>query len=320
MDIEQEIAHQITPEMAEEAAEELFTIRDMLRWAMTQFELADVFYGHGTDNAWDEALALILPTLNLPRDANREVLDARLTHEERETVIDAITTRVNEGMPVPYITHEAYFAGMPFFVDERVIIPRSPIAELIANEFDPWLQEAPTNILDMCTGGGCIAIACALQFEEAQVDAVDLSLDALEVAKFNVEAFGLEEQVHLIQSDLFKELPKKQYDLILSNPPYVPAESMDDLPEEYLFEPEMSLLAGQDGLSCAIPILQHAAEYLTENGVLILEVGEAEEALTEALPRLPLTWLEFENGGEGVCAIRAGDLREAMSQGLLKAS
>jgi ribosomal protein L3 glutamine methyltransferase len=304
-------AYQITPAHGAQAVAELSTIQDMLRWSMTQFEKAESFYGHGTDNPWDEALALVLPCLELPPHLDESYLTSRLIKEERETIVDAVCLRVNEGVPVAYITHQAYFCEMPFYVDERVIIPRSPIAELILQGFQPWLEEEPQAILDMCTGSGCIAIACAVQFEQAQVDAVDLSVEALEVAATNVEIYDLEERVHLIQSDLFESIPDKQYDLIVSNPPYVSDESMEYLPTEFLSEPDLALRAGNDGLSCAIPIIQQAAKYLKPEGVLILEVGESQEALEAAFPDLPKTWLSFERGGEGVCAIRAADLKKA---------
>lgn len=306
-----EETYQVTPDHAAQAVGELSTLRDMVRWAMTQLEKGDAFYGHGTDNPYDEAMALVLPCVELPPDVDNNLLDARLLIEERATIVDAICMRVNEGIPVAYITNQAYFCGMPFYIDERVIIPRSPIGELIDNNFEPWLQEAPTTILDMCTGSGCLAIACAVQFEHADVDAVDVSLEALEVAATNVDVYDLEERVHLIHSDLFESLPAKQYDLIVSNPPYVGSDSMDSLPSEYLSEPDLALRAGEDGLSCALPIISQAAQYLKPHGVLILEVGESQAALQAALPDLPMTWLTFDRGGEGVCAIRAADLRKA---------
>lgn len=300
--------YQITPAITMEAANELSTIRDMVRWAASQFEEGDAFYGHGTDNCWDESLALVLPTLNLPIDSEDDVMDAKLTKRERLEVLDAITRRVNESLPVPYITFQAYFCGLEFFVDERVLIPRSPIAELIQAEFAPLFESAPSKILDMCTGSACIAIACAMHMENCTVDAVDISKDALEVAQVNVDAYDMGERVTLIRSDLFKDLPKKKYDVIIANPPYVPIESMESLPAEYHNEPEMALVAGEDGLDYILPILARAGEYLSAKGILIMEVGEAAPYLIEAMPKLPLTWLEFENGGEGVFAITAEQL------------
>ena len=309
--MEVELDYRISPEQCIQAVSELSTIKDFVRWTMTQFETGEAYYGHGTDNPLDEALALVLPVLELPPTLDETFLDAKLVKEEREAIVDAVCLRVNDGVPVAYITHQAYFCEMPFYVDERVIIPRSPIGELILNGFEPWLETPPSSILDMCTGSGCIAIACAVQFDEAQVDAVDISVEALEVAATNVEIYDLEERVSLIQSDLFESIPEKQYDLIISNPPYVSDETMNLLPGEYLSEPDLALRAGEDGLSCAKPIIEQAAQYLTDEGVLILEVGESEEALKAAYPELPMHWLSFERGGEGVCAIRAKDLIKA---------
>lgn len=300
--------YQITPAIVNEAVAELVTIRDMVRWAASQFEEGNAFYGHGTDNCWDESLALVLPTLNLPIDSEEDVMAARLTKRERLEVADAVTRRVNESLPVAYITFQGYFCGLEFFVDERVLIPRSPIAELIQAEFSPMFETPPSKILDMCTGSACIAIACAMHMEDCTVDAVDISKDALEVAQVNVDAYDLNDRVTLIRSDLFKELPKKKYDLIIANPPYVPVESMETLPAEYQNEPEMALVAGEDGLDYILPILARASEYLTAKGVLIMEVGEAAPYLIEAMPKLSFTWLEFENGGEGVFAITAEQL------------
>lgn len=300
--------YQITPALSNEAATELSTVRDLVRWCATQLEAGDAFYGHGTDNCWDESLALVLPTLNLPIESEPDVMDSKLTKRERLEVLDAIMRRVNESLPVPYITFQAHFAGLEFFVDERVLIPRSPIAELIQAEFAPMFETPPQKILDMCTGSGCIAIACAMHIEDCTVDAVDVSTDALEVAQINVDAYDMGDRVQLIRSDLFKDLPRKKYDLIIANPPYVAVDSMEDLPAEYHNEPEKALLAGEDGLDYILPILSRAAEFLTAEGVLIMEVGEAAPNLMEAMPTLPLTWLEFENGGEGVFVITAADL------------
>lgn len=304
-----ELDYQITPKQSQDAIKSLSTIRDFIRWGMSQMEAADCFYGHGTDNAWDEAVALVLPAVHLPLDSNPTILDATLTLDERHAIVDAITRRVNELLPAAYINNQAYFAGMPFYVDERVIIPRSPIAELIQKDFEPWFEdEVPTRILDMCTGSACIAITCALLNEDAEVDAVDISNDALEVARINVDAYDVEDRVNLIESDLFDKLPRAEYDVIIANPPYVPESSIGDLPEEYMHEPEKALVAGHDGLACVNRILQKAASYLSANGILIMEVGEAEDAFLEAYENLPVTWVEFENGGEGVFVISKQDL------------
>jgi ribosomal protein L3 glutamine methyltransferase len=293
---------------------ELKTIRDMLRWAVSRFTEAGLWYGHGTETAWDEAFALILPSLHLSHDINPSMLDARLTSDERLHLQNQITRRINERIPVPYLTHEAWFAGLPFFVDERVLIPRSPIAELIANEFQPWLSAASLhNILDLCTGSACIAIACAKAFPHVQIDASDISADALAVAKINVLRHGVEDQIELYQSDLFQQLPQKKYDLIISNPPYVDAEDMADLPKEYLHEPQLGLAAGDLGIDVVLNILRHAAAFLSANGILIVEVGNSEYALAEHYPQIPFTWLEFENGGGGVFMLTAQQLLESQS-------
>jgi ribosomal protein L3 glutamine methyltransferase len=291
--------------------DELKTIRDMIRWAVSSFNEAGLYYGHGSETAWDEAVTLVLRALHLPHDVNQFVLDARLTSNERDNIQKLITRRINERIPLSYLIHEAWFASLPFFVDERVLIPRSPIAELIENEFQPWVDpDRMNNILDLCTGSGCIAIACAKAFPYADVDASDISNDALAVAKINVLRHGVEQQVQLIQSDLFNNLPPKKYNLIISNPPYVDAEDMATLPVEYQHEPRLGLAAGADGLDYARRILQDALPYLQEDGTLIVEVGNSEFALTDLYPDIPFTWLEFERGGGGVFMLTAEQLQE----------
>lgn len=288
---------------------ELQTIRDYVRWSISQFNQAGLYYGHGTDNALDEALALILHTLHLSHDVYPALLDARLTQTEREQLSKLIRRRVTDRIPVPYLTNEAWFGGLPFYVDERVLIPRSPIAELIEQQFEPWINaESVTSILDLCTGSGCIAIACAKAFPDAAVDASDISNDALTVAKMNVLRHDVEDQVHLHQSDIFKSLPTKKYDIIVSNPPYVDAADMASLPPEFHHEPKSGLEAGLDGLDFAEHILKQAKKYLNPNGILIVEVGNSEYALAEKHPELPFTWLEFERGGGGVFLLTAEQL------------
>jgi ribosomal protein L3 glutamine methyltransferase len=290
---------------------ELKTIRDFLRYSISRFNEAGLYYGHGTDNAWDEANALILHTLHLPYDLNINILDANLISREREKLFELIDQRVEKRIPLAYLTKEARFANLDFYVDERVLIPRSPLAELIENQFQPWYPaDQVKHILDLCTGSGCIAIACALFFPEAQIDASDISDQALAVAKINVLRHQVEDQVQLYQSDLFSSLPLKKYDIIISNPPYVSEEEMSDLPAEYFHEPQLGLKAGKQGLDCAIRILKHARSYLHPEGILVVEVGNSEFALAEFFPNIPFTWLEFECGANGVFLITAKQLEQ----------
>ncbi len=280
---------------------ELATIRDLVRFAATQFNEAGLYFGHGTDNAWDDACALIFHTLHLPHALFANAIDARVTGQERSLILNLINQRITQRIPVPYLTKEAWFSGLSFYVDERVLIPRSPIAELIEKQFAPWIDpEKVTRILDLCTGSGCIAIACAHAFPDAIVDASDISSDAITVAKINLLRHNVEDQVHLIQSDLFDSLPAAQYDIIVSNPPYVSQEEMDALPAEYHHEPKTGLTAGADGLDFVRRILRVAPAYLAPHGILIVEVGNSEFNLAEAYPDMPFTWLEFEHGGGGV--------------------
>lgn len=284
----------------DEAVSELHTLQDMIRWTVSRFNAANLFYGHGTDNAWDEAVQLILPTLYLPIDVPPHVLNSRLTSSERLRVVERVIKRINERTPVAYLTNKAWFCGLEFYVDERVLVPRSPIGEMIQNQFEPWLIDEPTRIMDLCTGSGCIAIACAHAFPDAEVDAVDISTDALQVAEQNIQDHGLEQQVTPLRSDLFRDLPKVQYDLIVTNPPYVDQEDMNSLPQEFRHEPELGLAAGSDGLKLVRRIFANAPNYLTENGILICEVGNSMVHLIEQYPNIPFTWIEFENGGHGV--------------------
>lgn len=288
---------------------ELKTIRDYLRWATSRFNASGIYFGHGTDNAWDEAVALILHTLHLPLDTHPHILDARLTMAEREALHKMIERRAQDRIPLAYLTQEARFAQLSFYVDERVLIPRSPIAELIENHFQPWVDpDAVHNILDLCTGSGCIAIACAKYFPHAHVDAVDISADALAVAKINVTRHEAEDQVTLLEGNLFQPVTEKKYDLIVSNPPYVDQEDMENLPDEYRHEPALGLAAGELGLDIVVKILQQAKKHLTPKGVLIVEVGNSEFNLAEAYPEIPFTWLEFERGGGGVFLLTAEQL------------
>ncbi len=291
--------------------QDLITLRDFLRWTISRFNEAGLYYGHGTDNARDEAYALLLHSLHLPHTAPSDLLDAKLTPSEREKILALIEQRIHKRIPLPYLTHEAWFAGLSFYVDERVLIPRSPIAELIENAFEPWLAGKPLHrILDLCTGSGCIAIACAIYFPDAHVDASDISEDALAVAKINLTRHRVENQVRLIHSNLFHQFPKNtpKYDLIISNPPYVNQEEMMILPAEYRHEPSLGLHANKEGLEVILSILRHAADHLTPDGMLIIETGNSEAALMQALPDAPFIWPEFERGGGGVFLITANEL------------
>lgn len=295
-------------ESIQSVASQLTTLRDYIRWAVTSFGKANIYYGHGTDNALDEALQLVLYGLAIPVGSEAPLLDAKLTQEERMHLLTLINTRCKERLPVPYITGEAWFAGLLFDVDERVLIPRSPIAELIEQGFEPWLGGQPQRrILDLCTGCGCIGIAAAHYFEEASVDLVDLSTDALQVANKNILRHELQHRVRALESDLFTEL-EGVYDLIVSNPPYVDAEDLASMPAEYQHEPAMALGSGHDGLDITRAILSQAADYLSEQGLLIVEVGNSCLALEEAYPQVPFTWIEFEKGGHGVFAMSRDEL------------
>lgn len=289
--------------------EELVTVADFLRFGLTQANQAELWYGHGTDNVWDEMLSLVLGSLKLPLDIDPACLQARLTKIERQHVAAQLKKRIVDRIPVPYLTKEAYFSGHRFYVDDRVLIPRSPFAELIDHGFSPWLEAHEVKqILDLCTGSGCIAISCAYAFPEAGVDAVDISPEALEVAKKNVHDHHMTEQVHLIQSDVWEHVPKKQYDLIVSNPPYVSYDEMMTLPKEYTHEPSIALVAKKKGLAVVDQILAHAREYLSPQGILVVEVGNTETALIEAYPQIPFTWLDLERGGQGIFVLNANQL------------
>jgi len=287
----------LTKAQLSEALEELRTLRDVLRWGFTQFQRAALFYGHGTDNAWDEIIYLVLAVLKLGTMLNPEWLDAHLTTEERTQLLHKISQRINERMPTAYLVHESWFAGLPFYVDSRVLIPRSPMAELIEQQFSPWVDpEKVESILDLGTGSACIAIACAYAFPDAKIDAVDYSEEALVVASMNVERHHLDEQVNLIQSDGFDNLKGRRYDIIISNPPYVDADDFAQLPPEYRHEPAMALAAGTDGLDIVVRLLAQAKQHLQKGGVLIVEVGNSKAALIQRFPHLPFVWLEFERG------------------------
>ncbi len=296
-------------------ANQLDTLRDYIRYAMSQFGEHSIYFGHGTDNAWDEATQLVLAAVHLPWNTNPAVLDGKLTDAEKQRVLEYIRLRAEERKPLPYITGESWFCQLPFIVDERVLIPRSPIAELIENEFAPWLREAPVErILDLCTGSGCIGIACAYAFPESEVDLADISADALEVAEQNIAKHEMADRVSAIESDLFSNLVGKKYDLIVSNPPYVDEQDLASMPVEYGHEPELALGSGPDGLDITREILRQANDYLTEEGLLVVEVGNSEVHMMEQYPQLPVIWLEFERGGNGVFAITAQELSQYRDQ------
>ncbi len=296
--------------------DELFTVRDFIRWGVSEFNSAKLFFGHGTDNRWDEAEQLVLHAIHLQPPLSEEWLDARLTRAERERVLMNLQRRIDERIPAAYITGQAWFAGLPFIVDERVLVPRSPIGELIEQQFEPWLRTEPQQILDLCTGSGCIGIACAYFFPEAEVQLSDISFDALAVAEENIQQHGLEERVFAIQSDLFSNLAGQKFDLIVSNPPYVDADDLATMPDEYHAEPEIGLASGEDGLDFTRRLLREASDYLMDDGVLIVEVGNSWVALEAAYPELPFSWIEFKRGGHGVFMLTRQDLMTARESGI----
>ncbi|WP_268410043.1 50S ribosomal protein L3 N(5)-glutamine methyltransferase [Alteromonas sp. a30] len=288
----------------DEAVEQLHTILDVVRWSVSRFNEAGLFFGHGTDNAWDEAVSLVLQCLYLPQEVSDQLFQARLTTEEKQHILSLVNRRIHERIPVAYLTQQAWFCDLPFYVDERVLVPRSPLAELIQAKFDGFLNNEPQHILDLCTGSACIAIACAYAFPEAQVDAVDISLDALEVASINIEEHDLLERVFPINSDVYSALNEQKYDLIVTNPPYVDAEDIADMPEEFHIEPEIGLAAGEDGLDIVHTILQQAPQHLNKGAWIIVEVGNSLVHVQQQYPDLDLKWIEFKNGGDGVFAVQ----------------
>ena len=283
-------------------SEELFTIRDWLRFTVSRFEESGIFFGHGTDNAYDEAVWLVMSALHLPHDTLINFLDASLTEPERRHVAHLIERRVTERIPTAYLLREGWLRGYKFYVDERVIVPRSHIAELLEEQLAPWIEypEMIESTADICTGSGCLGILLAHAFPNAAVDVIDISPDAITVANINIANYGLQEQVTAIQSDMFKALKGKTYDLIISNPPYVDAPSMAALPQEYRNEPQLALGSGIAGLDHTLTLLREASKYLNKGGLLVVEIGHNRAALLDACPNLPFTWLEVEAGNEFV--------------------
>ncbi len=286
--------------MYQSARQELLTLRDLIRYGVSRLNAAQVALGHGSDNAWDEAVYLTLHALHLPLDTLEPFLDARVLSEERNRVLELIDRRVTERLPAAYLTNEAWLRGHRFYVDQRVIVPRSPIAELLDQGLAPWVQDALAveNVLDMCTGSGCLAILSALAFPYAHVDAVDVSPDALEVARRNVDDYGLADRLDLHASNLFDSLPPRLYDVIICNPPYVNSGSMDVLPQEYRHEPQLALAGGDDGMDLVRRILEAAPRFLTPEGVLVLEIGHERDFFEAAFPQLSPVWLDTEEASD----------------------
>jgi len=291
--------------------EGLLTIHDFIRWGASRFSAEGLFFGHGTDNALDEAAQLVLHALHLPSDLPAIYRECRLTFPERAEVCDLLERRIDERKPAAYLTNRAWFAGLEFYVNEEVMVPRSPIAELVEAGFDPWLEpEGATRILDLCAGSGCIGIACAVYLPEAEVDLAEISPAALEVASRNLGLHHLEERVQVLESDLFEKIGDRRYDIIVSNPPYVSAVELAGLPEEYRKEPQLGLAGGESGLDLVLRILRDAPDYLDEGGVLVVEVGNSAAELEHRFPDLPFLWLDFERGGEGVFLMKREQLAE----------
>jgi ribosomal protein L3 glutamine methyltransferase len=296
-----------------EMLDDLITIRDWLRWGTSRFNEAKLFFGHGCDNAHDEAAWLVLHALHLPPDRPEQIqpyLDARLTHHERLAVLELLQLRIARRLPAAYLTHEAWQAGLRFYVDERVLIPRSYFADLLVDGFTPWVDDpwAIDSALDLCTGSGCLAILMAHAFPNAKIDAADISKDALDVAKRNVADYDLKDRVRLLQGDLLGALGKRKYDLIISNPPYVTAQAMGDLPPEYRHEPAGALAAGEDGLDIVRRILAGAKSHLKPHGLLAIEVGHNKDIVDAAFPSLPITWIDTDSGEGKIFMLRREDL------------
>ena len=296
------------------AVRDLTTIKDFIRYSYSRFQQADLFYGHGTDNPWDEAIHLVLGGLSLPLDFDRDMLDCALTYNEKKRLLKLIDTRIKKREPVPYLLGEAWFMGLPFKVTKDTLIPRSPIISLLESEFAPWLNQYPASILDMCTGSGCLGIAAALVFDEAQVDLTDISDAALKVANENIVRHQVEDRVQAIHSDMFTALNGKKYDLIICNPPYVDQQDFQQAPAEFHNEPELALTSGEDGLNFTHKFLSQVAHYLNDDGILVYEVGNTEIALQAAYPDTPFMWVELEQGGNGVFILTKEQLNQLLHE------
>jgi ribosomal protein L3 glutamine methyltransferase len=295
----------------DEALTHLTTLGDWARWAASCFGEASLYFGHGTDNAWDEAVFLVLTVLHLPPEVNPLLFHATIIPSERQAIANLVQARVETRKPLAYLLKQTWFNGLCFYVDERVLVPRSPFAEWLDKQFIPWVEpENVTQILEIGVGSGCIAIGAAFAFPQAQVDAVDISDDALAVAAINVEQHGLRDRVHLLKSDCFDQLPRKCYDIILSNPPYVSEEEWVSLPEEYHREPRLALCAEDSGMAVVKKIFKQARDYLTPQGILVIEVGSSDQILVEHFPELPGIWLALEKGGQGLLLLTAEQLKQ----------
>ena len=289
---------------------ELSSIRDWLRYAVSRFEDSDVFFGHGTSNAYDEAIWLIFGFLHLPHDTIDNFLDADLTGKEKKDLLFLIEKRIKDKIPTAYLLNEAWLRDYKFYVDERVIVPRSLIAESLSENLYPWIDD-PEKIfsaLDLCTGSGCLGIMMAHSFQNAMIDLVDLSEKALQVAEININHYGLNDRTELIQSDLFNALKGKKYDLIISNPPYVNQTSVDSFPMEFLKEPSMALGSGEDGLDHTVRIIKEAKSYLNDDGILIVEIGHNKEVLLNKFPKLQFQWLDVSLGNDFVFMLQKSQL------------
>ncbi|REG85717.1 50S ribosomal protein L3 N(5)-glutamine methyltransferase [Marinomonas pollencensis] len=296
------------------AVRDLNTIKDFIRYSYSRFQQADLFYGHGTDNPWDEAVHLVMGGLSLPLDFDRDMLDCAITYNEKKRLLKLIDTRIKKREPLPYLLGEAWFMGLPFKVTKDTLIPRSPIISLLESEFSPWLNQYPASILDMCTGSGCLGIAAALVFDDAMVDLTDISDAALKVANENIALHQVEERVQTIHSDMFAALTGKKYDLIICNPPYVDQQDFQQAPAEFHNEPQLALTSGEDGLHFTHQFLAQVADYMNDDAILVYEVGNTEVALQAAYPDTPFMWVELEQGGNGVFILTKEQLNQLLHE------